>query len=64
NFNNPLSLTRQFPVSGHSNINPVGLDSAQSRPTEFTIQLPLSADAAENPIVEAVTVDLSFVDVN
>ncbi len=35
-----------------------------SGPTEFTIQLPLIADAVENPIVEAVTVDLSFVDVN
>jgi hypothetical protein len=36
-----------------------------SGPTEFTTQLPLySADAVENPIVEAVTVDLSFVDVN
>jgi len=35
-----------------------------SGPIEFAIQLSFSADAVENPIVEAVTVDLSFVDVN
>jgi len=35
-----------------------------SGPTEFTIQRPLHANAVENLIVEAVTVNLSFVDVD
>jgi len=30
NFKNSDPIARQFPVSGHSNINPVGLDSADT----------------------------------
>ncbi len=60
----PLIFTLPYPVKKQLFCAYRTMRFPHSGPTEFTIQLPLSADAVENPIVEAVTVDLSFVDVN
>ncbi len=60
----PLVFTLPYPVKKQLFSTLRTMHFPYSGPTEFTIQLPLSADAVENPIVEAVTVDLSVVDVN